>query len=139
MLSKAIFSATAIAVLAGCAAPRVQSEAVAGTRDIPTRIRSEVWTGRISGRLSMRGPCLTVKANRGGEDFLLIWPEGTRFDGRRVAVPATPEAPAKVLALGRNVSFDGSNLSWDAIGHLPALHRFRGACELPLFFVVNVR
>lgn len=133
---KTVLAVSLISWVVSCATPAHRADSVEATREIPSIARDEVWTGRITGRLAMRGDCLTVRSDQTGDDYLLIWSNGSRFDGQRVAV-VSPQGREKVISVGARVRLDGSHRTWDDIGHLPELHRFRASCNLPLFFVVQ--
>lgn len=61
---------------------------------------------RLSGTLGNDGAGCVVLQAEGGDDYTLIFPEGTRFDGETLVMPAGPP-----LSAGSRVSVGGSRVA----------------------------
>ena len=129
------------AVLAGCSTLVSRPEAVRASHAIPIAPAAEIVIGRSQGLLEYRGGCLFLTRDR--EDrrirLLVIWPTGSRFDGR-VVVPGESATPV-AFALGEEVVIEGSAPEWSPYltKTFPQLAVWQTRCgERPLF-VATVR
>jgi hypothetical protein len=109
---------------------------VAATHPLPTAAMDGIVTNSLSGELRRRGDCLLLLVERGDRTvpFLLIWPEGSRFDGRRIAIAQQQGAP--VVQLGDRLTVEGGSPPWAdyLVQTFPQLRPWQARCGAPPMF-----
>lgn len=130
-----VIGATALAALVSCAPVETASSSTA-SRPIPTYPYSPVVVSEFTGKISYENDCLLFRNTR-GQQFVLIWPEGSSFDGRRIRV-AIPERPPKTLTVGREVTIGGSAQEWENVPMSPGLGDTASRCGAKPYFVAEV-
>lgn len=122
--------------LAGCQhVPRPSS--VTGSVDLPVYPRSPVVTVTVRGMLTSSNGCLFLRNASNQKLDLLIWPEGSRFDGRTVVLHISGR-PERAFTLGQMVTVEGSLQDWQNVSDAMGLGNFRSRCSTTPFFITNV-
>lgn len=130
-----LLCAAASTALLSCAPVERASDA-ATPKPIPTYPHSGIFVSQFTGRLLYEKDCLLFRTSR-GQHFVLIWPEGSSFDGRRITVAIPGRAP-KTLTVGRTATIAGSAQDWENVPPSPALGDTPRRCAASPYFVVEV-
>jgi hypothetical protein len=96
-----------------------------------------VVVSEFSGRLALERDCLVLRIPQRSQTFLPIWPEGSRFDGRKVTLAIPGRAPI-LLPLTRDVRIGGSGRPWHEVPATLGLSEIASRCPFTPFFVVEV-
>ncbi|WP_426266942.1 hypothetical protein [Sphingomonas sp. LHG3443-2] len=95
------------------------------------------------GFLERRGDCILLTRMVGERRYynLVIWPEGTRFDGRFLVVQAHRPEGEVTRRVGGSILLEGNAPDWSErlLTIYPSLARWRAACPYPPFFAEGVR
>lgn len=129
--------ASGAALFVGACAVPLDPGSVLSSEALPTAPHSAVVTSEWRGQLEVRGDCLVFQALDRRRAYLPIFPTGSRFDGRAVAI-AIPDEPERAIPLGRRVTLAGSGNDWQNVPTSMNLSSYR-RCLLQPFFVVAVR
>ena len=105
-------------------------------KPIPTYPYSPVVVSESKGTLLYQNDCLIFRNTR-GQQYVLIWPDGSSFDGKKVTV-VTPERAPKTLTVGREVMIGGSAQEWGNVPASPGLGDTAKRCGAVPYFVVEV-
>ena len=123
-------------VLAGCQHVPTPSS-VASSIDLPVYPRSPVVTVSVRGTLINSSGCLFLRNARNQNLDLLIWPTGSRFDGKTVVL-AIAGRPERAFSVGQTVTVEGSLQDWENVPDAIGLSEFRRRCSATPFIVTNV-
>ena len=111
--------------------------------DLPLYHADGAVTANAEGFLERRGECLVLVRGAGATryDNLVIWPEGTRFDGRDLAILAYRPKGEVTRRVGSSILLEGNAPDWSeqVLAIYPSLARWRAACPYPPFFAEGVR
>ncbi len=114
---------------------------IAATHPLPTVAMDGIITNSLTGELRRRGDCLFLMVDRGDRaiPFLLVWPEGSRFDGRRVAVANRDGAP--LVQLGDRLTVEGGSPPWAdyLLQNFPQLRPWQARCSATPMFADLIR
>lgn len=129
-------------LLASCATLPPPAE-VPALLDLPHHRAEGAITANSEGVLERRGACLLLSrtVNERRYRSLVIWPEGTRFDGRHLAVQAHRPQGEVTRRVGGLILLEGNAPDWSErlLTIYPSLARWRAACPYPPFFAEGVR
>ncbi len=129
--------ANAAALVVGACAVPASPGPVASNHALPTAPHSHVVTSEWRGRLELRGNCLVFQTMDPRRAYLPIFPTGSRFDGRTVAV-VIPGQSERAISLGSRVTLAGWGNDWENLPSSMNLSSHQ-KCLLQPFFVVAAR
>ena len=117
--------------------------AVAALVGLPQHRAEGAVTVSGEGFLERRGECLLLSRMVGERRYrnLVIWPEGTRFDGRHLAVQAHRPEGEVTRRVGGSILLEGNAPDWSErlLTIYPNLTRWRAACPYRPFFAEGAR
>lgn len=123
-------------LLTGCATMEPSPSSVRGTYPLATWPGSEVITTVRGGSLHYSSGCLLFR-DADKRDFVPVFTDGSRFDGRVVAV--VQPGGERVIGLGQRITIEGDGKEWSSVPPGYNLSAFQKRCSVSPFFITHTK